>query len=304
VGDKELEYVHAPSPTELVGYLSASNPKHLEKIRVTFQSQEAISTQNFSLPWISFDNFTGPDSPPGAAAINGNNAYVGFGDSNFNEFWRYESANYKWTKLTDFPGAHRLGIVGFTAGGKGYFGGGYANIWYKDLWEYNYANGIWTQRNNLPTTKDLATGFDYLGYGYVVERDGNSSNLWKYDHNIDSWTMISIGPFESYDNASRFILQGNLYLEGAQGFWQYNFVADEWTDLGAAPDHIYFTITVGGTAYGLSQNFLYKYDSDTNIWALVTSPVQYLGTPNSAFSAGGKAIVYLGGAPYEFDPSY
>jgi N-acetylneuraminic acid mutarotase len=304
VGNKQLDYAHASSPTEIVGWLYGSSTKHLEKVRVTFQTQEAVSAQNFSIPWITFNNFTGPEYPPSVAAINGNSAYVGFAYNGFNDFWRYGSAANNWTKLADFPGAQRNEVVGFSAGGAGYFGGGHNSVLLRDLWEYNYSNNTWTQQANLPMTGYLATGFDYAGFGYIVERKPGLSDLWRYDHASDNWTMISTGPFETFDYACRFILDEKLYLQGGYDLWRYDFETDEWTDLGATPPALRFAIVISGTAYGLSHDMLYKYDHTTNTWSQESSPIQYMGAPNSAFAAGGKAIIYLNEEPMEFDPQY
>ncbi len=80
------------------------------------------------------NNWTGRASFPNgsrelAAGFSiGNNGYLGTGDPQSSDMWKYNSVTNVWTQIADLPvasnGSGRYGAVGFSIGSKGYMGTG------------------------------------------------------------------------------------------------------------------------------------------------------------------------------------
>ena len=98
---------------------------------------------------------------PAGFVIN-NEIYVGTGAANsvgYNDFYRYTPTTDTWTKLGDFPGAARMGAVGFTFNGIGYIGGGLTTDFtthLTDFYSYDPKTDSWTKEDDM-TYPNLAS---------------------------------------------------------------------------------------------------------------------------------------------------
>lgn len=101
---------------------------------------------------------------PAGFVIN-NEIYVGTGAVNsvgYNDFYRYTPATDTWTKLEDFPGAARMGAIGFTFNGIGYIGGGLTTDFathLTDFYSYNPKTDTWVKEDEMtyPTKASVYT---------------------------------------------------------------------------------------------------------------------------------------------------
>ena len=70
----------------------------------------------------------------------GDKGYIGLGadtlNSQFQDFWEYDTTANTWTQKTNFGGLVRIRAVGFSIGAKGYIGTGYNIADCKDFWEF------------------------------------------------------------------------------------------------------------------------------------------------------------------------
>lgn len=306
MGNMELPYAGGTSPTEIHVYLNDVYTKHSENIKVTYKQQQSISTQKFNMPWI-LNDYPDKDNAPSASVAYNNKAFVGFGTSNFNTFWKYDPSAKTWSQLSDFPGTRRDNVISFSVGTKGYFGGGtgsYSNL--RDLWEYDFSNDTWSQKSDLPVTGSTRVAFSLQNTGYMLALDQINSTLWKYDQSTDSWLAESQAPFAPFENPPFFVIGSTLYLVVNYNLWKYVPSSNLWSDLGPTPEIIRyaFSIASDGYAIGASYGLLYRYDPGLNTWTEARTPLQVFPTPSYVFSGGGKAFVITGNNLLEYDPSF
>lgn len=305
IGDNELSYVNSVSPTEISAAIYFVSTKHSEKIKVTFQDQEAYSVQEFKMPWIVINGFPEPSNTPGASVNYNNKTFAGFSSGDFNKFWNFDPATHTWDQLTDFPGSRRQSIVAFSAGSKGYFGGGTEFVSVKDLWQYDFNSDTWTKKSDLPMTGVTRVAFGFNNTGYLLELDASlNTNMWKYNHNTDLWTLESTAPFALQGEPGYFMVGNTLYLMVDYNLWKYDFSTSQWTDLGPKPQGVYHCFSIGNFGYGLGNQQMYKYDPGLNSWTVEASPFSYYPASVEAFSLNGRAFVFAGSTILEFDPSF
>jgi|GEM_PF-1586672 len=307
IGDLKLENVYAHSSTKIEAYTYAIPKAHSGKVKVVFESQEGVSTQDFKMPWIQLADYPAQYSPS-RAFINNNNAYIGFSSDVFNKLWRFNSITKAWTQMADFPGQFRNEFAFFTAGSKGYIGGGYVNSTFNDWWEYNFSNNTWSQKSNLPIPGLLRASFAYNGNGYVLAFDPESStttsSLWKYNHTNDTWSVVSTAPFSLPNGARTFIANNMAYIFADSQLWRYDFVSAQWTL--ADPQHngtpsAFMTINGTGYGYGYSQGFQ-KFDPALNTWTYENSPLDYNPNTSLLFGVNGHGYAIVGNMVLEYEP--
>lgn len=309
IGDLQLNNAFALSPTKIEAYLGGITRAHTGKVKVTFESQQAVSAQDFRMTWALVTDYPDPWAEPTAALIDNNNAYTGFGSGGFNNFWRFNSNTKAWTQMANFPGQSRLGFADFTAGTKGYFGGGYENSTLKDWWEYNFSSNTWTQKSNLPMPGTLRASFGFNGDGYVLsfdpETSTTTSSLWKYNHTNDSWSMVSTAPFSLVSEPRCFLAENMLYTYIESVLWKYDFGNNQWilasTIQSESPNKF---MTIGGTAYGLgNDNRLKKFDSGLKSWTSESSPLFIFSDPVTVlFAINGRGYAIIRNAVLEYEP--
>jgi len=157
--------------------------------------QEGFSVMKFIMPWISISNYPDPYNTPSASLIYNNKAYSGFGDGEYNRFWKFDPVTSTWNQLNDFPGTRRQHF-GFTAGSKGYIAGTTEYLVIApELWEYDFANDSWTKKLDPPIAGVIRVAFGLQNTGYMLENNQSNTQLWKYNQNTDTWTMESTAPF-------------------------------------------------------------------------------------------------------------
>lgn len=201
--------------------------------------------------WTQKANFPGvPRVMPFSFAFNGL-GYVGGGDTtndNFgktHDFWKYDPARDKWTRLNDFPGNNSVGFTGFSLGAAGYVleagqgipiapvSGPYSEV----LWKYNPASDTWEKKAPLPINNHVSA---------VVFTIGNKA-----------YAAVGIFPPE------------NMTPVEKADFWEYDPMTNKWTkkaDVGGGVRLLSTGFAVGGKGYvGLGTGDYYE-DLKADFW--------------------------------------
>lgn len=236
--------------------------------------------------------------------------YLGFGSSvsgdglTYKDFWEYNPASDSWIQKNSFPGDERTRAIHFTAGSKGYIGGGENYVPFiggyllYDLWEYNPTSDTWVEKRgfSLPGISDPIT-FSIGSKGYVSTGSGAGipsplyKKSWEFDTLTKQWAQKAdfinsrYGASAFSINNKGYISCGRLAYNGQSmgDLWEYNPSSDSWTQKAnvgpdAGPDYqryygVGFSINnkgyvgLGISPYGNpTLNDLWEYDPHLNKW--------------------------------------
>lgn len=249
---------------------------------------------NLENTWVQKIPIGGP--PPirychSESEINGK-MYIFGGTSGFkNDLWVFDPVASTWTELfpTGGPPAGRYHHSATGINGKMYVFGGDVGTPSNDLWVYDIVGNTWTEL--LPTGGPPSARYDhsavtisgkmYVFGGYDVMP---TNDLWVYDPAANTWTEL----FPAGDQPpgrrghSAMVLNGKMYfLSGASvflyphnDFWQYDPVANQWTEIFALNTPTMSADQNATTINGkiclfrgdLSSNSLWVYDTLSNTW--------------------------------------
>lgn len=153
--------------------------------------------------WVKKADFPGVRRVGAVAFTIGKKAYVGTGaayprvlpfeqPSYLKDFWEYDPATDRWTRMADFSGNGRYDAVGFSIGNKGYIGTGVSfaegnsgGKYQKDFWEYEPLSNSWKQIDDFPGGERLKMiHFSAATKGYVIGgqgASGDTADFWEYD---------------------------------------------------------------------------------------------------------------------------
>ena len=242
-----------------------------------------------------------------------------------NDLWQYNAHTNVWVQKASFPGNGRTNSICFTIGSKAYLGlgDGYNSPGvYKDIWEYNTSTDTWVQKGDFPGGyRTNAIGFSigamgYTGLGSSDSAVGDEQDFWEYEPNTDTWTQKGDFAGGGRVNAIGFSIGNNGYVGFGDStnntryykndFWQYDPVADSWTQktsfAGKAREGC-FVLSIGDKGYigtgvdsgGQYLKDFWEYNSSTDQWIEKDSfgGVNRLGA--SGFSIGNKGYAGIGG---------
>ena len=289
--------------------------------------------QKSSLGWNTLNEPTGRNA---AIAFSiGNNGYIGTGnDGQYrNDFWEYDPVADSWTQKADFGGQAREFAVGFSIGSKGYIGLGDGSTTsnngnFGDFWEYDTATNNWTQKSDFAGgARTFATAFTIGGKGYVGTGAGASwyNDFWEYDPIADSWTQKAAFGGAPRGCAVGFNIGGKGYIGTGnngnspiqafmQDFWEYDPVADTWTqktNFGGGLRTQATGIGIGSKGYvglgfyyagSVSYNDFWEYDPVSDSWVNKTN---FTGSPRNGaagFSIGSGGYIVSGWNGFEGIP--
>lgn len=185
----------------------------------------------------------------------GGKGYVSTGfDSSFlslNDTWCYDPNHNSWSQKANFPGAARYYAVGFAIGDSGYVGTGVtgsSGTITSDFFRYDPKNDKWDAITSLKDKRKNAVSFVIKDSAYVVSGTGSGSTsayyMYVYDRSTDTWrekSQIRNATDFSYDDdyttiartqAAAFVINNKGYLATGtvQNTWEYDPVADRWTE--------------------------------------------------------------------------
>ena len=201
--------------------------------------------------------------------------YVGNGARNsynspLGDFYCYDTATATWQAIRRFALVGRSSGVGFSIGGKGYFGGGgNPGLSYSSFSKYDTAINAWTQIADFPSgSRTNAVAFTIGDRGYVgtgFSDTGACNDFWEYSSTNNIWTQKApVGNVGRY-GAVGFSIDGKGY------------------------------IGTGITANNSLLSDFYEYNPLINLWhtipGLPTTSGRYAA---SAFSINGKGYVFYG----------
>ena len=191
--------------------------------------------------WTQKNDFGGSARFGCASAVLNGKGYVAMGDEwdpNYfrqNDLWVYDPNFDSWNYVSQMPADGRRDPIGFTLGGKLFFGTGADNLGnqHNDLWQYDPANGIWTSKANAGNMlRAQATGFALNGKGYIglgQDQLGNDRNdMLEYNYSTNSWRGVTSFSGASRENCFSFIIGNVAYLTcGTNGInyndlWEFN----------------------------------------------------------------------------------
>ncbi len=280
--------------------------------------------------WQQMANFGGTARNHSIGFSHGTKGYVVtglHGQTDYKDFWEYNSLTNTWTQLPDYPGQSSSYGVGFVINDKAYIGLGDhrsngVKTYLKTWWEYNFLNSTWTQKSNFPGPgRDHPTSYGINGKIYMGFGDDNSGNYrdwWEYNPATDTWTQKTSYPGMAMHHPVSAAYNNKIYIGGghvssssvnysSQAWYAYNTLNDTWTQLADMPGQVG---KVAGAAFVLGnqlftgigieepvENFyndFYQYNIATNTWTTIAS---YPGTGTFApvsFAIGNDGYVVTG----------
>lgn len=231
-----------------------------------------------------------------------NEAYYGTGYNEYatpgyNDFWKYSPTTSNWTRMADFPGEKRYGVLGFSIGNSGYIGMGNSSglAPFKDMWQYNASTNQWKKLSDFPgEARAFPLCFIINGKAYVGMGGNNFlsnpylSDFWEYDPSNDTWKALNNFPgiargagFVSFTNNGKGYYGLGVSIRtptyGLKDFWEYNPLTDSWLQKNdfVVSDYRYFCTGtyLKGKAYlmgghslqggNLSECWEYNFKADT-----------------------------------------
>jgi len=281
--------------------------------------------------WIKKSDFEGLPRGKAVNFVIGDKAYLGLGynsesdDPYLKDFWMYDPAIDRWTKVSDFPGKGRTASVAFSINGKGYVGTGYdGENKLKDFWEYDPVTNSWTQKDDfMGGARIQAVGFSVNDHGYIGTGYGDDSvdkiDFYRFDPSSASgsqWVKVqSIGGSKrrgatsfTYDNKA-YVCTGVSNGVTLTDIWQYDPITDSWIKKNALDDNTDWTIVrqnastfvLGDKAYVLlgeksstALKDIWEYNISSDTWVSKTDFEGSARTYTAAFTVDGKAFVTTG----------
>ncbi len=321
-----------------VANVLSSSPNHLDVqipydiipvddyFEVVVQIGEMISSESATIqflgswlaPWRRLANY--PTNEVGACAsftIN-DKAYVGMATKSTSDFWEYDPAIDKWTKLAKYPGpGYSRGMYpvsyqgGFSINNTGY-------VYMKnEFYAYYPETNTWEKKANNPTMPNMATSFVINDKAYIGV--GENPILWEYNPSSNTWRRMTDFPSSNTWRGVGFAISGKgyIYSHSSEEFYEFDPDNDSWALKAHCPIEAVASVgfSIGGKGYigtGLSETSeisdIYEYDPILDHW---TKKANYPLVIRWAFGFSLNGKGYLGGGysdaanrkVYEFDPT-
>ncbi|MEO8733532.1 MAG: hypothetical protein ABI373_04285, partial [Flavobacteriales bacterium] len=181
--------------------------------------------------------------------------------------YRYTASTDSWTTVASFHDVYRIGQMSFTAGGKGYMGGGGSAFGNTEMWySYDPVADAWSEITGLWPNSDqsCATTINGVGYVYNVGQEGN--DIYRYNPVQDSWDMV--GQYGHIRTAN-----GNFFTIGNKG---YHVFGEQQHTGGIESMNDLWEFTPGSTSAipeNATSNVQVRMAADGSAWLVGTTPV-------------------------------
>jgi N-acetylneuraminic acid mutarotase len=228
----------------------------------------------------------------------------------------------QWTQKVSHLGSARYDFAGFSANGKGYFGGGrYAGAFNSiaEWQQYDPATNVWTMAASMPYPFTGLSAFCIGNYGYVFDGVNDAFfnyDTYKYNPFGNNWSTLTTMPYPrlhgapATDGINGYVIGGYGYsAEAMNDIWEYNPLTDVWTEKTALPleaARCYATaFSTGGNIYifGGTDNMsffndLWKYNPGTDQWVQMTSMPAEARIQSNSFVINDEVFV-VGGTTFD-----
>ena len=181
-----------------------------------------------------------------------------------------------WDALADVPEAVNAGGSLIWAGGNYLYAfiGGITESFYR----YDISQNSWEALASTPLSVDDGGCLVYVN-GYIyAQRGGNTLDFWKYDISANAWETMPVDFLADTYKGTLGVVNGEIYVmaENTPTFYKYNFDANDFVTLAAAPYNPYHGCSIawngGDTVYMRNGNgnvYFWKYsisgDSHTDL---------------------------------------
>lgn len=205
----------------------------------------------YASQWTQKSDFGGVGRHRATGVSIGNKIYMGLGHYNgtgvetyFSDWWEYDPATNAWTQKVDYPGNNGDGELG--AHGIGLELVGYVGLGELDdyaLHKFDPATNTWTLMSSPPNVGTFQDTGDFtIGHKAYFTRL-NTSQLWEYDADMDTWTQKNPMPFTTYFSWSGFSIEDKGYMKISNSglslnqFWEYTPATDSWVQKTPCPGY-------------------------------------------------------------------
>jgi len=193
----------------------------------------------------------------------------------------------KWVELgNQYPGEMRVSYSNFIAGGNLYIVGGVfpnAAPIRSPVWEYSFLEKKWSSKKDFPHDANMGEFLIYPfqlqfeGNGYVVAKNRENIELWKYESLTDNWLKVTIHPGLGKILKTGFIINNQLFLGGLKSdgetsaeLWSFDFISGLWQKMNdfTSDNRVESFCTHKGKAYlFINPNKIIEYNPETNQWS-------------------------------------
>lgn len=277
-------------------FINQFTPKSVE-IKLN-RSIPVAHTLNFKDYWYgesleTAGSFTIPSNiDPGIYGI-----YVYIDGIEFKTECNIKVLNGKWQKINpNYPGLLGKGeYASFVKGDNVYVIGGRfiaSTLDESPVWKYTITTNLWERKRNFPhpgnITKNQIFPYNhqYKDEAYIVLKNSDSIDIWKYKDVNDEWSFVTRYPGKSNSEITSFISKGKLYIGGGGYYdpinirityytdlWAYDFETARWIKKKDIPilhnsnkGNLSCNTPTGDVFVFSYANELWHYDPDNDLW--------------------------------------
>lgn len=193
--------------------------------------------------WTQLNDFPGDPLNRSSAMVFSDRVYIvggRLGTEVSDKTWEYDPTNDTWTERAPYPGGKFSGLSTFVVDGIGYAGmGGIGNNQSKEFYAYDPANDSWSKIADFPGDyRFYSNSFELFCNGFIIGGDGletqvvdgvsttATSEVWRYDPIMDSWTQMPNFDGSPRASATTFKIGNTIYF-GPHG-WEVTDVVPEY----------------------------------------------------------------------------
>lgn len=195
-----------------------------------------------------------------------------------------------WEKIIpNFPGEPWIGEYAWVLKNDNVFlfGGSRESVQlaHSPVWKYNITNNLWESKRDFPhpglvaNNKIFSFQLQYNDQAYIVLKNNQSIEIWKYLDETDEWLFIAKYPGEAYFCLTSFTFGNKLYLGGGTrvnsngngenpyyDFWAYDFDNKAWEKKNNIPVPFYQSNGHGNLSCATQENDVFVFSYTNDLW--------------------------------------